>query len=199
LQKILLQNRLQRIIPRSKIAVIRINDPMAYTSYILLGRITKINGYEGAVTVKLENSYTENIPHLESVFLEVDGRPVPFFLSGYEYSSADILKLSFDGYRSIEKINEFKGCRVFLTSGMGTGPMPDKRTNLSGYSVLLQDGNILGIITDVIQNPGQWLLNILSPSDKNILIPFHDDFLVSIDNNRKNIVMHLPDGLIDIN
>ena len=76
---------------------------MAYKSNILLGRITKVSGYEGAVTVKLEKIFTENIPQMESVFLEIEGRPVPFFISDSEYSGADILKLRFEGYDSIEK------------------------------------------------------------------------------------------------
>ena len=85
---------------------------MAYNSNILLGRITKVSGYEGAVTVKLEKIFSENIPQMESVFLEIEGRPVPFFISDSEYSGADILKLQFEGYDSIEKVSEFMvaGC-----------------------------------------------------------------------------------------
>jgi 16S rRNA processing protein RimM len=172
---------------------------MAYTSDILLGRITKISGYEGAVTVKLEKAFTEDIPHLESVFLEIDGRPVPFFISGYEYSGADILKLRFEGYESIEKVSEFTGCRVFLTSGKAAGTNPDDPTTLIGYEVVIQDDYLLGTVNHLLQNPGQWLLSIVSPSKKEILIPFHDDFIVSIDNNNKTIVMDIPDGLIDLN
>jgi len=38
---------------------------MAYNCDILLGRISKVNGYEGAVTVKLEKIFSENIPQME--------------------------------------------------------------------------------------------------------------------------------------
>ena len=172
---------------------------MAYKSDILLGRITKINGHEGAVTVKLEKTFTENIPHPESVFLEIDGRPVPFFISGYEYSGADILKLSFDGYESIEKVSEFTGCRIFLTSGGAGRHEPDDLLNLIGYEVLVHNDTLLGIITHVIKNPGQWLLNTVTPLKKEILIPLHDDLIISIDDNKKIIVMDIPDGLIEIN
>jgi 16S rRNA processing protein RimM len=172
---------------------------MAYISNILLGRITKISGYEGAVIVKLEKTFTEDIPQVESVFLEIDGRLVPFFISNYDYSGADILKLIFEGYESIEKVSEFTGSRVFLTSGKPGRAQQDDLTNLIGYAVLVKDGNFLGTINDIIQNPGQWLLNIVSPSKKEILIPLHDDFIISIDKNKKNIVMDIPDGLIEIN
>ena len=90
---------------------------MAYKCDILLGRITKISGYEGAVAVRLEKIFTENTPQMESVFLEIEGRQVPFFISESEYSGADILKLTFDGYDSIDKIGEFTGSKVFAFHG----------------------------------------------------------------------------------
>jgi 16S rRNA processing protein RimM len=172
---------------------------MAYNNNILLGRITKLNGYEGAVTVRLEKIFSENIPPMESVFLEVEGRPVPFFISSSEYSGADILKLQFEGYDTIEKVNEFTGCRVFLTTGLPNNDVTEEIHTLTGYSVCLQNKELLGTVTEVIRNPGQFLLNIVSPGKKEILIPFHEDFLVSIDKKKKTIIMDIPDGLTEIN
>jgi len=172
---------------------------MAYKNDILLGRISKISGYEGAVTVRLEKSFVENIPRMESVFLEIEGRPVPFFISLSEYSGADVLKLRFEDYTSVEKISEFVGCRVFLTSEKAGSIEKDDFPDLTGYTVLLTDHSILGSVTEIIQNPGQWLLNIVSDRNKKMLIPLHEDFIVSIDDDKKIIVMDLPDGLTDLN
>jgi 16S rRNA processing protein RimM len=108
---------------------------MTYNNQILLGRITRIHGYEGAVAIRLEKAFIDNFPEPESVFIETDGRPVPFFISEWEYPGGDILKLKFIGYKSFEKINEFNGCRVFLTSSPGTdNPVQDTET-ISGFKV----------------------------------------------------------------
>ena len=173
---------------------------MAYLSNILLGRITKVSGYEGAVTVKLEKSFTENIPHMESVFLEIEGRPVPFFISRCDYSGADILKLSFEGYESEDKVSGFIGCRMFLTeTGSSSTQKKAETDNIIGYNVFMADLVLLGTITDIIENPGQWLLVIKSPSKKEILIPLHEDFIVSIDKRKKSLLMNIPEGLTEIN
>jgi 16S rRNA processing protein RimM len=172
---------------------------MAYNCNILLGRITKVNGYEGAVTVKLEKIFSENIPYLESVFLEIEGRPVPFFISESEYHGADILKLKFEGYDSVDKISDFTGCKVFLTKGISAENKADDTTSLIGYSVFISDDILLGTIKEVISNPGQLLLNVLSTMDKEILIPFHEHFIVSLDNKNRNLIMNIPDGLTEIN
>ena len=173
---------------------------MAYTTNILLGRITKVSGYEGTVAIKLEKIFSENIPQMESVFLEIEGRPVPFFISGLDYSGADILKVSFEGYDSSEKISEFTGCRVFLTSTPDDAVMklPDSEI-LIDFSVLTKQKALIGLITDIIPNNGQWLLNVVSEGKKNLLIPFHEDFIISIDRKKKIIIMDIPDGLLDIN
>jgi 16S rRNA processing protein RimM len=172
---------------------------MAYHSNILLGRITKISGYEGAVAVKLEKTFTENIPRLESVFLEIDGKPVPFYISGYEYSGADILKLKFEGYESIEKVNEFIGCQVFLTATPASNNIGDDSDNLTGYTILSVDNTLIGLVSDLLQNPGQWLLVVKSEENREILIPLHEDFIVSVDHEKKILVMDIPDGLKDLN
>jgi 16S rRNA processing protein RimM len=179
--------------------VIRISDPMAYKCDILLGRITKISGYEGAVAIRLEKIFTENIPKMESVFLEIEGRQVPFFISGMEYSGADILKLWFEDYDSNEKISEFIGCRIFLTTGIFKEKSGNDDQHLVGYTIYIQEDKLLGSVSEVLQNNGQWLISVKSEYKKEILIPFHEDFITSIDKRKKIVIMNLPDGLTEIN
>src|SRR5664280_1681218 len=128
---------------------------MAYKSKILLGKIIKLSGYEGAVAVKLEKIFTENIPQMESIFLEIEGKLVPFFISG-------------------TAINKNK-----------VGP-----ENLIGYSIFVEEDKLLGSISEVMTNSEQWLINVISIKKKNILIPFHEDFIVSLDKRKKVIIMN---------
>jgi len=171
---------------------------MAYSTHILLGRIIKVYGYKGAVTVKLEKTFIENIPELESVFLEIEGKPVPFFVSDSEYQSAGILKLKFEGYESIEKVNEFTGCKIFLTSGKISENSIDLEV-ITGYKVLSADNKLVGTIKEVNENPEQWLMIVMTIKNKEILIPLHEDFIIEIDKKGKTITMNLPEGLTDLN
>src|SRR5664280_2048330 len=163
---------------------------MAYKSEILLGKIIKLSGYEGAVAVKLEKIFTENIHRMESVFLEIEGKLVPFFISRSEYNGADILKLWFDGYNSNNKISEFIGCWIFLTSGTAINKNKVGPENLIGYSIFVEEDKLLGSISEVMTNSEQWLINVISIKKKNILIPFHEDFIVSLDKRKKVIIMN---------
>ena len=172
---------------------------MAYNREILLGRITKIHSYDGSVTVRLEKAFIENIPEMESVFLEIEGRLVPFFISRSDYSGAEILKLTFEDYDSSQKIREFQGVRVFLTTTQNFSSLSPDNSDVSGYKIILPDKTLIGTIKDIIHNPGQSLLSVLSVNGKEILIPFHEDFISSIDPGKKILIMSLPEGLIEIN
>jgi 16S rRNA processing protein RimM len=172
---------------------------MAYNATILLGKIAKVYGFDGTVTVKLEKDLKAGITELKSVFLETEGKQVPFIISESDYQGGDILRLKFDGYDTVEKVTGFTGCRVFLTSDT-TSKKPDKDPgDLRGYMVWLADNRLLGIVTEVIENPGQWLFNVNTTKGEEILIPLHEDLIIGIDKRKKIIRMDLPEGLTEIN
>jgi len=172
---------------------------MAYSFNILLGQIIKVCGYEGAVSIKLDKYFSENIPQMESVFLEVDGKPVPFFISYTEYSGADVLKIKFEDYDSIEKISEFIGCKIFLTTTVPTVEKSTDYQDLNGFRIYNQNNELLGEISQVIHSPGQLLLSINSTDNSEILIPFHEDFILNVDKVSKIMIMNIPEGLTKIN
>jgi 16S rRNA processing protein RimM len=195
----LLRNLLLKAHLRNREQVIRIIDPMAYRYQILLGKIARVNGYEGYVTVKLEKAFIEDLPDMESVFIETEGRPVPFFISASEYPGGDLLKLKFEGYEAFEKVSEFTGCRVFLTTVREENIPECLQEPVIGFKVILSDGKEIGTITEIIQYPGQDLMKIISSGKKEILIPYHEDFILKLDVRKKTIMVDIPEGLTDIN
>ena len=165
---------------------------------ILLGKITKVHGFEGAVTVKTEINLSENIPQGEPVFLEIEGRPVPFFIEDTFSSRPGIINLKFEDYNSSEKVKEFVGCSVYF-SGKPADKKEEDLSDLIGYTVLTETGEPVGIINKVIPNPGQVLLELTSPKGKSLLIPLHEDLVNEINSEQKTITMVIPEGLTDIN
>jgi 16S rRNA processing protein RimM len=172
---------------------------MAYKTHILLGKITKVHGYQGAVNIRLERNFSDNIPELESVFVETDGRPVPFFIEYTEQPDNLTLRMKFSGYESDNKVKEFVGCRIYLTEPVSEVSSVEIPPDLISYEVYSDSGNSMGIISEIIENPGQLLLNIISAAGKNILLPLHEDLIESIDPEKKIIRMIIPEGIADIN
>lgn len=172
--------------------------PMSYNNRVLFGRIVKIHGYDGTVIIKTEPGFIENIPEMESVFIESDGLPVPFFISTLEYSGGDSLKIKFLDYDSYDKITEFNGCRIYIAA-TGKEKEQNKDDDIIGFRVLAGKNNFVGTISNIIHNPGQDLLSVQAEGRKPILVPLHKDFIVDLDEKSRTIVMDLPEGLTGIN
>ena len=172
---------------------------MAYKKHILLGKITKIHGYEGAVIIRLERNFSDNIPEMESVFIETDGKPVPFFIDYFEQPDPLSLRLKFSDYNSTGKVKEFIGCNLYFTKETISVFSDENPLNLVEYKVFSDKDISVGTITEIIENPGQLLLKIISGTGKNILLPLHEDLIREIDSENKIIRMIIPDGISDIN
>ena len=166
---------------------------------ILLGKITKVHGFEGAVTVKAELNLSENIPLGEPVFLQIEGRPVPFFVEDFCTSRPGLITIKFEDYDQSEKVKEFVGCNIFITSDSEITKTEEDIDMLWGYEVYSDQGTDIGKISEIIRNPGQILLEVVSENGDKKLIPLHQDLVCDINNDRKTITMIIPEGLMEIN
>jgi len=174
--------------------------PVPDDKLILLGKIIKAHGYRGSVMVSLEDYLPEDISEMEWVFIEIDQKPVPFFVSSFkEHASGNII-LKFDGYDSSEIMTEFTGCRVFVDQGnirnkKGIPP----QTILAGFKLYDSSHNYIGLVDKVMSLPMQYMLVLHDDSGNELLIPLNEDWLIEIDKNGKKIIMDLPDGINKIN
>jgi 16S rRNA processing protein RimM len=68
--------------------------------------------------------------------------------------------------------------------------------NLLGYSIV-ENGKALGSILEVVEQPHQLLCRI-EIDGKEALIPLHEDTLIKIDKKAKQVIVQLPEGLLEI-
>jgi 16S rRNA processing protein RimM len=116
-----------------------------------------------------------------------------------EYPGSDILKLTFGGYDSLSRVEEFKGCNVYLTTSDEESSAEPELSLLKGFKVADQENLVIGKIREIITNPGQLLLEIITGTNEEILLPFHEDLIIGIDRRRRIVTMEIPEGLLDIN
>jgi 16S rRNA processing protein RimM len=160
-----------------------------------IGRITKTYGFEGAVIVRNEGGITREPEQGEPVFVVIDGIPVPFFTREAWSPSPGTLIIAFDDYLTEKSVIGFKGCEVRTSREDNIKSDP---ATLAGYTIVDKNSGFRGVIAHVIENPGQMIAAITSPAGE-ILIPMHQDLIISVDKKRKLIEMSLPSGLTGIN
>ena len=63
--------------------------------------------------------------------------------------------------------------------------------------MIINDDQPLGTILEVIEQPHQ-LLCRLEIQSKEVLVPLHEGSLQKVDHRKKQVLVSLPDGLLDI-
>jgi len=62
--------------------------------------------------------------------------------------------------------------------------------------VVRADGSLIGVVTGVLNHPGQDLLEVDTKSGSR-LIPLVSEFILDVDLDSKRITVELPEGLVD--
>jgi 16S rRNA processing protein RimM len=70
--------------------------------------------------------------------------------------------------------------------------------DIIGMAVREENGTFLGEVTDVIQNTAQDIFEVKKQGGKKVLIPKVDEFVLNIDIEKKEILVRLIDGLMDL-
>ena len=163
-----------------------------------LGYVTKPHGLKGEVSIFLDTDIPEYYQEMESVFVQIENRLVPFFIDTIEVRK-DRAIVKFEGVDSLEEAESMRGMGLYLP--VDQLPALDDKSfyyhEIEGFMAQdLQHGEI-GVINTVYSSGPQDLFSILSGS-KEILVPVHDDILVRVDRDERKVILSLPDGLLDL-
>jgi 16S rRNA processing protein RimM len=167
--------------------------------FYFLGTIRKTYGIHGEVVIDLGNDPTEtNLKKLESVFIEIDGQRIPFFISSIKKQAPDSAIVKFDLVDKPDDAKQLVHCNVY-TNLRDFATRETEEMDLSilvGFTLFGVKEGIIGKIDEVLIYPKNSVLIILRKGEE-ILIPFDEALIESIDVSRKRIDMNLPEGLFD--
>ncbi|MBN1790118.1 MAG: hypothetical protein JW830_06465 [Bacteroidales bacterium] len=166
---------------------------------ILLGTLTKPHGTKGLALIRLKDLKAEDIKKGGSVFVEIDGLLVPFFMESFQERSADSIILKLEGIQSETGLKELTGSNVYVLASQikRKRKMLSGIPQLSGYRVKdLHTGftGTAGEITGMASNP---LLQVYHEGHE-YLVPVHEDIILEINDKERMIVIEAPEGLFDL-
>lgn len=178
---------------------------MISTTYKPFGKLLKTHGTNGEFVLLSLQPLTKDFFESELVFLPLEGgEPVPFFFTSIRPKSDSSALVKFDGINSLEQSQEYVGIEVLIknTENLDKTKLGKSNSNpsndLIGFTVVDQTTGFNGTIDEVIDIPGNLLLRVISGKNE-VLIPFHEDFIRSVDPKKRSILFELPEGLIDLN
>jgi 16S rRNA processing protein RimM len=135
------------------------------------------------------------------VFIFIDGLPVPFFVENFTWRGEDqaVVKLEEAG----QVADRITGEYIYTAKNQkdeSSADLKDDFRELEGFSVLTPERTLVGTVSAVYLFPGNPCLGILKAEEKTkeVLIPLHKNFIVSIKIKRREIIANIPAGLLDL-
>lgn len=113
----------------------------------------------------------------------------------------DHLIFKFKGIDTISDAEKLAGAEVSIPFEQRAELAEDEvyESDLIGCEVVDATGRVLGVVSDFQETGGAPLLEVKTPAGAELLIPFAKSICTKIDPDSKQIVVDLPDGLLDLN
>lgn len=163
-----------------------------------IGYVQKTHGLKGEVTIALEANAPETISELTSLFIEVKGRLIPYFIETIS-AKGDKAFVKFEDVNTSEAANQLKGTSLFLPKAIRPKTKRGEFYNdeIIGFTV---NDAIAGRLGNVIRVENEDInpLLIVLQGEKEIAIPINAPFITSVNKSAKKIEVELPEGLLEL-
>ncbi len=172
---------------------------MDHKDHFFVGKIVKKFSFKGVLLVKLDTDNPEEFIDMESVFVDLNGTLIPFFIEELALHKSELLRVQFEDVYDEQTADSLIGCDLYLPLNL----LPKLTGNkfyyheIIGFTVMDQTHGNIGQITGVNDQTAQALFKI-SYQGKEILIPVIDEFILSVDRAHKTITVKTPDGLLEL-
>lgn len=166
-----------------------------------LGHVSKTYSFRGEVIVYFDTNEPEAYQTLESVFVEINNKLIPFFIETISFDRKDnFARIKFEGVDSEEASKRLLKKEIFLPLALKPESESDEfyLEDLVNFKVSDRVLGDLGTVTDVIDHPLNPLIQVEGKKG-NALIPFNDTFIISTDNLMKSLIVEIPEGLLNLN
>ncbi len=164
-----------------------------------LGYTLKPHGLKGDIEVKLDVDYPEAYIELESVFVEQNGRLVPFFIEDLQLKPNGKARVKFEEVDTFEDAEKLKSCPLFLP--LELLPALDEGQfyfhEVVGYEVLDTIQGSVGTISGFVDG-NAYPIMLLDHKGKEILVPVTNEIVNTANHEAKTLEVTLPEGLIDV-
>ncbi len=158
-----------------------------------IAQVLKSNGTEGELLVSFLDVSPEDIDLEEPVFVYFDGLPVPFYFESFTRRGTGRALVRLTGVHSLKDADELSGASLYANY---FEEEEEEEEDLTGWTVRDQDGALVGTVADYEDIPGNTCLWIRRPGGGEVLVPFHEDLVLSADGKTGTLTLRIPEGLL---
>jgi len=166
--------------------------------YFKIGKFVAAFGVNGQLILQHELGKKTSLKGLQAIFIEEKKKSfLPWFIESVKIKSENEVYLALEGIKNREAALKITQKEVWLPEAdFKKFAAKSAPASLLGYTVVDPE-KMLGPILEVIEQPHQ-LLCRLEINNKEVLIPLNENTLQKIDHKKRQVIVTLPDGLLEI-
>ena len=164
-----------------------------------LGKIVRKYSFKGEGLAKLDTDEPELYKELDSIFIDLRGNLVPFFIEHAQMHKSELLRIKFEDVETEDDADALLKSELYLPLELLPELDDDKFYYHEVIGYIVEDIHFgeVGVIKGINDSTAQALFEI-DRQGLEILIPMNDHFIKKVDKINKRITIEAPEGLIDL-
>ncbi len=166
--------------------------------YFKIGKFVAVHGLTGELLLKHSFGKKTSLKGLQAIFIEEKKDSfIPWFIESAKIKNEEESYIKVEGIDSREAAAKLTQKEIWLPEAdFKKWVARSAPANLLGYTIINERESI-GEILEVIEQPHQMLCR-LDIKGKEVLIPLHEGTIQKVDHKKRQVIVLLPDGLLDI-
>ncbi len=163
-----------------------------------VGAIAQTHGIRGEVKVFPMTDDVRRFQKLKEIILDTGREKMTLEIEGVKYFKKFVI-LKFKGIDNINDIERYKGKALYVTRENAVKLGRDEYfiADLIDLEVYDEDGNYLGVLTNVIETGANDVYEVRFEDGREVLLPAIKQCILDIDMENRKMKVHIMDGLLD--
>jgi 16S rRNA processing protein RimM len=177
---------------------IRICTKPDMSEYFKIGKFVAAHGLQGELLLKHNLKKNTSLKKLQAIFTEDRKKTfLPWFIQSAKVKNETEIYIKVEGVHTREQALKLVQKETWLMEkDFKQFASKNSPANLLGYTIV-NEGKPVGEISELIEQPHQLLCRLIVQG-KEVLIPLHEESLQKINHQKKELVVKLPEGLLEI-
>ena len=163
--------------------------------FVYYGKFLKPHGTKGEIGLEGDSILLGD--ECDFVACDIDGILVPFFFETRRTKNNDTLIVKIERMESAEEVRFLTNREAYIPKEWTEDSEALSWSFFRGFLAVDENLGELGEITDIDESTINTLFVIDNDGDE-ILIPAQEEFIIGIDQENREIIFNLPEGLVSL-
>ncbi len=163
---------------------------------VVLGKVLRTYGDNGELIVRFYEDFEEYSDLSEPVWVVIDSLPTPLFFKSMSARGVSKATVVFDDFDSEMRAEMLVGLEFYVNRYVEQDDDQLYMEDLVDFKIVT-DGVVQGTIVEYIDDQMNPLFEIEREGEL-VYVPAHDDMIEQIDDEKKIVIMNLPEGIFDL-